>query len=188
MPGDWEHIWRTGLYRPAEDMPHPELGPNMLRAAQAQVRAAARPLQPVAQTRALLQHHGRRTVLEQPRYVHRSAGPTKRRAFRRTRAHLQAWSRGVHRWWPPHFRTAVRTLLLVAHRGAQAAAAQPSGSAATYMTRQQRARRVAAAPSQLLDGILARAAFPLSAWDWRSFGPAGDYYLRERDPDLEDSD
>ncbi len=41
-PGDWEHIWRTGLYAKPEDMLYPELGLNMLNAAQAQVRPAVK--------------------------------------------------------------------------------------------------------------------------------------------------
>ncbi|KAI7845775.1 hypothetical protein COHA_000689 [Chlorella ohadii] len=138
--GDWEHIWRTGLYAKPEDMLYPELGLNMLNAAQA-----------------------------------------------------QAWSPGTHRWWPPHFRSAVRTLLLVAQRGmdltAAAAAGPPQGAAGTRRTRQTARREAAAAaavPAQLLGSlerelllsIVAAAAYPLSAWDWHSFSSAGDYYTR----------
>jgi len=87
----------------------------------------------------------------------------------------------------------VRTLLLVGQRGmdltAAAAAGPPQGAAGTRRTRQTARREAAAAaavPAQLLGSlerelllsIVAAAAYPLSAWDWHSFGSAGDYYTR----------
>lgn len=95
----------------------------------------------------------------------------------------QAWTPDTHRWWPPHFRAAVRTLLLVAARGRWQV--KPAGPAGAPLTRRRAAAAAATGPSQLLAqlepellrGIVPHAAFPLSAWDWRSYGRVeGNFY------------
>ncbi len=60
---------------------------------------------------------------------------------------------GRHASFPPAFRQAARTLLLVAHRGASAAGKSSAGAA-----------QLARLPRELLLVVLAHAAYPLSAW------------------------
>ena len=62
------------------------------------------------------------------------------------------WSPANHGSFPPAFRAAGRTLLLAAHRST-AEVAGPGGGAS-----------LGALPQPLLHAILARAAYPLSAW------------------------
>ena len=75
-------------------------------------------------------------------------------------AQRKPWNPEIHAAFPPAFKRAACTLLLVAHRGAALAAAAdadadapPSGAA-----------HLARLPAELLLRILARAAYPLSPW------------------------
>lgn len=68
------------------------------------------------------------------------------------------WSRTIYGRFPPAMQRAVRTLLLVAARGAAA------GSAPAVPGASGGARGLACLPGHVLDHILHLAAYPLSAW------------------------
>lgn len=78
------------------------------------------------------------------------AGPACRWLWRA--AQREPWDPDSHQGFPIGFRSAVRALLLVAHRGAAAGA---DGGAAAGLAR---------LPPQLLHHVVGLAAYPLSRW------------------------
>ena len=83
----------------------------------------------------------------------------------------EPWTPATHRRFPPVFRAATKTLLLVARRGAAVAAAeleagdqQAAAAAAELPAQPSNAALLAQLPTDVLQQIIRLAAYPLSAW------------------------
>ncbi|KAI7837349.1 hypothetical protein COHA_008790 [Chlorella ohadii] len=86
----------------------------------------------------------------------------------------EPWSPADHRYWPPAFKAAVRTLLLAHRRGAPVKRGLDAPTAAPAAAELQ-ATPLSPLPHTFVLAVIAAAAFPLNAWfdaasmeDWRA--------------------